>query len=350
MVLKRKQIISVLFSILFFNFSCFCFDFKSAQNPFDISSLIIQQKEVYISSQNIECSENGVEVSYLLRNPIAQQVNVPINIQCIPKGYQTTKNEITIPLDFKIFINDINIDYNVNEKNNEILFKTTIPSDGKCIVKVSYKNLQNAGANQTGTNFKYLIKLQQNKNNKPIDYNFVYKSSKNSQAYINNIIIFDNKDDSYPELDYQIKRFYTDNNYWTFDIKNHNFESENIYIFIGLTYFDLSLDSSDIRIYNYKDTKSIYFKEKNLNHEMVDVKELFYLSNNQLRLLRNAFYAIHDYIFNSKDLDVFFSCFKWYKKNIKFSESDFNYIEQQNIAIIKEIETIKEPIVFSDLQ
>jgi len=215
---------------------------------------------------------------------------------------------------------------------------------------VSYKNLQNAGVNQTGTNFKYLIKLQKNKNNEPIDYNFVYTSSKNSQAYINNIIIFNNKDNTYPELDYQIKRLFTDNNYWTLNIKNHNFESDNIYIFIGLTYFDLSLDSSDIRIYNYRDTKSIYYKDKNLNHELIEAEELFYISNNQLRILRNSFYAIHDYIFNSKDLDLFYSGFKWYKKNTNFSESNFNNFERKNIETIKEMESMKEPMFLSDLK
>lgn len=350
MVLSRKKNIIILLSILFFSFSCFCFDFESPQNPFDISSLIIQQNDVYINSQNIDCSENGVEVSYVLRNPINQQVDVPIIIKCIPTGYQTIKNEIPIPLDFKVFINDKNKDFTVNENNNEIFFNITIPSDGKTVVKVSYKNLQNAGVNQTGTNFKYLIKLQKNKNNEPIDYNFVYTSSKNSQAYINNIIIFNNKDNTYPELDYQIKRLFSDNNYWTLNIKNHNFESDNIYIFIGLTYFDLSLDSSDIRIYNYRDTKSIYYKDKNLNHELIESEELFYISNNQLRILRNSFYAIHDYIFNSKDLDLFYSAFKWYKKSTNFSESNFNNFERKNIETIKEMESMKEPMFLSDFK
>lgn len=350
MVLKGKKNIIILLSILFFSFSCFCFDFESAQNPFDISSLIIQEKDIYINSQNIDCSENGVEVSYVLRNPIDQQVDVPIIIKCIPTGYQTTENEIPIPLDFKIFVNDINKDFTVNENNYEIFFNITMPSAGKTIVKVSYKNLQNAGVNQTGTKFKYIIKLHKNKNNAPIDYNFVYTSPIKSQAYINNIIIFNNMDDTYPKVDYQIKRLFTNNNYWTFNIKNHNFESENIYVFIGLTYFDLTLDSSDIRIYNYRDTKSIYYKDKNLTHELIEAEELFYLSDNQLRLLRNAFYAIHDYIFNSKDLDVFFSNFKWYKKNSNFLESDFNNIERKNIETIKELENMQKTMVLSDLQ
>ena len=108
MVLSRKKNIIILLSILFFSFSCFCFDFESPQNPFDISSLIIQQNDVYINSQNIDCSENGVEVSYVLRNPLDAQVDVPIIIKCIPTGYQTIKNEIPIPLNFKVFINDKN--------------------------------------------------------------------------------------------------------------------------------------------------------------------------------------------------------------------------------------------------
>ena len=75
----------------------------------------------------------------------------------------------------------------------------------------------------------------------------------------------------------------------------------------------------------------------------------FYLYN-KLRILRNSFYAIHDYIFNSKDLDLFYSGFKWYKKNTNFSESNFNNFERKNIETIKEIESMKEPMFLSDFK
>lgn len=55
-----------------------------------------------------------------------------------------------------------------------------------------------------------------------------------------------------------------------------------------------------------------------------------------------------DMILKIKHINLFFSNYKWYKISPKFSESDFNEIEKKNIAIIKEMENTKEPILLSD--
>lgn len=346
MVLKQKYFVLLC---LLCNFSCFCFDFESGQNPFDVSALIIHQENVHITSQNIECSENGIEISYVLSNATGHTLYAPTTIKCIPLGFQTTANEIPVPVGFKILINETNIDFDGNEKDNEIHFNIPMLSEEKTVVKVSYKNLQNAGANQTGTNFKYLIKLQKNKNNEPIDYNFSYASSKDSEAYIQNIIIFDSNDDTYPELDFQIKRSFNDKNFWTFNITNHTFESDSMYIFIGLTYYDLLSDSTDIRMYRYKDMATLYVNDKDLKNEVLEMKDTFFLSNEQLRLLRNAFYAIHGYRFKSQVLQNYFTQCGRYKPNSSFSEADFNETERKNIELIRQMENIKEPLLLSDL-
>lgn len=192
----------------------------------------------------------------------------------MPLEFQTAENEIPIPLGFKILINEIDIDSDVN-KNNEIHFNMTIPSEEKIVVKVFYQNLQNVGINQTETNFKYLIKLQKNKNNEPIDYNFSYMSSKDSEACIENILIFDNNDNTYPELNYNIERSFSAGNVWSFNIVGHAFESDNMYVFIGLTYYDLSSDSTDIRLYSHNNMETVYFKDRNVSQELIEQKNCF---------------------------------------------------------------------------
>ncbi len=346
MALKQKFAFLIVFAASCF--SCFCFDFGSGQNPFDVSALIIHQEDVYVTSQNIACSENGIEISYALSNATGHTLYAPATIKCIPLGFQTTANEIPFPVGFKILINETNIDFDGNEKDNEIHFNIPMPSEEKTVVKVSYKNLQSVGANQTGTNFKYLIKLQKNKNNEPIDYDFSYTASKNAEAYIQNIIIFDSDDDTYPELDYQIKRVFDDNNFWTFNITHHAFESDSMYIFVGLTYYDLLSDSTDIRMYRYKDMATLYVNDKDLKNEAIEMKDVFFLSNEQLRLLRNAFYAIHGYRFKSQALQNYFTQCGRYKPNSSFFEADFNETERKNIELIRQMENMTEPLLLSD--
>ncbi|MDE7290679.1 MAG: YARHG domain-containing protein [Treponemataceae bacterium] len=361
MALKQKFTFLIVFAISIF--SCFCFDFGSGQNPFDVSSLLFDKEGAFVISQTINCTEDRIEINYVVKNSTDLEMIVPAKFECAPLGDQRSANDIAIPYGFKILINGKDAKFTVYngyaqiknyyennsyDKKSEIHFNMTIPSKEKIVVKVSYQNLQNAGTNQTGTNFKYLIKLQKNKNNEPIDYDFSYTSSKDSEAYIENIIIFDGNDDIYPELNYNIERSFSAGNVWSFNIVGHAFESDNMYVFMGLTYYDLSADSTDIRIYSHNNTRTIYFKDRNLTQEPIEQKELFFLSNEQLRLLRNAFYAIHGYHFKSHGLQNYFTKFMWYKVNPNFSESDFNETERKNIALIRKMENMKTPLSFSD--
>ena len=338
-------------------FSCFGFDSESGLNPFDVSSLLFDKEGVFVISQTINCTEDSIEINYVVKNLTDFGITVPAKFECAPLGDQRSVNDIAIPYGFKILINGKDAKFtvyndnsqvkkyyenNFYDKKSEILFNMTIPSKEKTVVKLSYKNLQNAGANQSGTNFKYLVKLHKNKHNEPIDYDFSYTASKDAETYIENIIIFDKNDDTYPALDYQITRSFNDNNVWTFNITNHAFESDTMYVFVGLTYYDLSSDATDIRVYSYNNTETIYFKDRNVSQELIEQKELFFLSNEQLKLLRNAFYAIHGYHFKSHGLRNYFMQYRWYKTDPNFSESDFNEIERQNIRLIREKEDMTE--------
>ena len=78
-------------------------------------------------------------------------------------------------------------------------------------------------------------------------------------------------------------------------------------------------------------------------------KELSNLSKQELRILRNAFYARLGYIFKSKDLIDFFSQFSWYNQliesNIFFEITNSNIVasivDQKRIELIQNIEKSK---------
>ena len=202
MVLKQKYFILLC---LFCNFSCFCLDSKSGLNPFDVSSLLFDKEGIFVTSQMISCTEDRIEIDYVVKNSTDFKITVPAKFECAPLGFQTIGNEIAIPYEFKILINGRNTKFyvyndnvqiknyyenNFYNKKSEIHFNMTMHSKETVSVKVFYKNLQNAGTNQTGTNFKYLIKLQKNKNNEPIDYNFSYTRHQRILKHILKTLLF----------------------------------------------------------------------------------------------------------------------------------------------------------------
>ena len=91
-----------------------------------------------------------------------------------------------------------------------------------------------------------------------------------------------------------------------------------------------------------------YFAYNGLKFSRLDSKltaeDLQDLDKAQLRLMRNAVYAIHGYDFKSQDLKEYFSGFSWYKPNPNFSESDFTEIERKNIELIRQMENQEETI------
>jgi hypothetical protein len=64
-------------------------------------------------------------------------------------------------------------------------------------------------------------------------------------------------------------------------------------------------------------------------------EQLAHLSLQELRLLRNHFYARHGYIFKSEDLKKYFSKFDWYAPRLAKVESLLNTLEKSNIELIK---------------
>lgn len=68
-----------------------------------------------------------------------------------------------------------------------------------------------------------------------------------------------------------------------------------------------------------------------------DIKDL---DKNQLRILRNSYFARHGYIFNDPELTKFFSQFDWYHPYTKDVIQNFSKIEKSNVELIKGYEGI----------
>ena len=69
--------------------------------------------------------------------------------------------------------------------------------------------------------------------------------------------------------------------------------------------------------------------------------ELVFLTNNQLRVIRNAFYARHGFVFNSTDLqDMFGGLEYYYPPNPDFTEDMLTETDRANIATIQRLEAL----------
>lgn len=73
---------------------------------------------------------------------------------------------------------------------------------------------------------------------------------------------------------------------------------------------------------------------KTLSNEYLDNEDISHLSSSELRILRNAIYAMHGYAFQSADLQEYFGQFYDYTPETR-STPNFNSIEQANIRVIQ---------------
>lgn len=99
--------------------------------------------------------------------------------------------------------------------------------------------------------------------------------------------------------------------------------------------------------YEIYDNADFYFKEieKYLDFEHDDFVKLAMILNsynkNQLRLLRNAIYAKHGYVFKSTDLNDFFSESNQYEKNTSITNQNI-YFKSKEKWLINVIKTFEE--------
>lgn len=75
-----------------------------------------------------------------------------------------------------------------------------------------------------------------------------------------------------------------------------------------------------------------------LSKRYVDYSDIEYLDGSDLRILRNAIFAMHGYIFKSADLRNYFKRYWWYKPRYSNVQKYLNKYERYNIDFIRSYE------------
>lgn len=356
MVLKRN-ILSALF-FLFYILSVHSVDHYACIDPFDVSCIKFSNESIIVVTHNITCNETTVENEYILLNKLEEAIVLPITIECSPLGFGTVGNNIVIPYDFNITSENDIINYSVLKNSSliditslykenslvddkiEINFSLIIPESSSRSIVISYRNLQ-SGTSPLNMNYWYNIHLYKNPNGEPVNMSFAYNASRNPELYISSIDIKNSRDESVLKS-LNVERSDKKTTKWSFRLPDYISSENNEYLKVSLLYYGLDTEDSHLYISHNGDT--IYWNNEDLMTKLIKQQDLFFLSNDQLRLLRNAFYAIHGYDFKSQDLKEYFSGFSWYKPNPNFCESDFTEIERKNIELIRQMENQEETI------
>jgi uncharacterized membrane protein YvbJ len=72
----------------------------------------------------------------------------------------------------------------------------------------------------------------------------------------------------------------------------------------------------------------------NSDKTVLGEEDIATLSKEQLRLARNEIYARHGYVFNSSDLQKYFSSKSWYQPNTSYNGS-LSDVEKENVKLLK---------------
>ena len=83
-------------------------------------------------------------------------------------------------------------------------------------------------------------------------------------------------------------------------------------------------------------------RNANISQRELAPYELVFLTNNQLRIMRNAFFARHGFVFQSRDLQEIFGSWQNYQPNPNFHEGMLTDIDRANIATIQRLEALAE--------
>lgn len=96
----------------------------------------------------------------------------------------------------------------------------------------------------------------------------------------------------------------------------------------------------------YGSEKNIYTEiainnKYNMLDQSLSNEDVSNLNYNQLRILRNFYFARKGHRFKSQDLSNFFNQYSWYKPTTTISLETLTDIQKQNIDLIKKYEKIK---------
>ena len=103
-------------------------------------------------------------------------------------------------------------------------------------------------------------------------------------------------------------------------------------------YYDYDFDFDQSELLAYESYDSFPYE---LIYQNLTVSDLYGLNCWDLRVLRNAIYAYHGYIFKSDDLRYHFNQFSWYRPRYKSESKVYGMMsktEKHNIEIIKKRE------------
>jgi hypothetical protein len=100
------------------------------------------------------------------------------------------------------------------------------------------------------------------------------------------------------------------------------FEDEIFRVLTGWDYQKNMLQPWEVEGY-------FHFKDKPVGDDFLDI-----LSLSQLRLFRNAFYALHGKKFGAPDLDAYFRNSEWYQPRNDYRDTNLTEIERENVRKI----------------
>lgn len=334
---------------------------------FDMEPFSLEDESLKIEEESVVFSAATLIATIKINNTNNERVSVKPTIKCVPLPHGGGSYSLTlIPDDFQMFDNGKKMDflisyrnryYSVAESQKESAYEPSYihfslafnPHESKTII-IKYKNdsdyYRSAGNIYAEKTVSYIFNTKSNKKT------VFYPPISDSYIFLVDFLFIQNE--SYSMANNLSRIYKNDDFLWMLEVPNNIYE-----VFCRQTYFHPFADGSAY-LFRYKacfsdlDEELLFkFNEKNLSKELLSKSDLFTLSKRQLSILRNSFYAKHGYNFKNKEVREYFeaNCRHQgveYKVNPNFSESDFNEIERKNIALIREMESMKTPMKFSE--
>lgn len=100
-----------------------------------------------------------------------------------------------------------------------------------------------------------------------------------------------------------------------------------------------------IRKYGYRDL--LYLNGEHFNLKLpLDIMNIIYLDNNDLEILRNAYYARQGYIFKTERINNFFKEVYWYRGTNQDVEDELTELDRENIKKITKLENTEDRSIY----
>lgn len=363
--MEKRLIISFLLVFIF------SLNAEVRKGTFSIAGIKIEspaQNEIVLEEESYLIDENDLfRCVYKMHNKGGKcNVSFSLNVTAASQEEGLNYCETLIPEDFAILVDGTNSDFSYKNEdavlNGQDIFKRGIyehGTTGGIIFSLEMKPNElktieiDYSINPQGS---YKVNFAQNIKHSP-GYKRKISIHNKKEFYISRITAY--KDGNPPgynaKLILDIYNNYIDSSEIVFERREKelvlNFtESNFVRIWIKLSVF---MDCHPAANYQFR-SGSIEFDsipEIVLSQTVIPKLNLYFLSNRQLWLLRNSFYALHGHAFKNPELYEFFlENLEGYRDLMKqgFNENSFNEIEWKNIELIRELENMKEPVLLTD--